>query len=289
MQRHQLFGILHGRDVAQGHPVHLAEGASHDADRHGEREQRDRGEARRTSERARGVANILAHSAERRACGGWYGRCGGRRVRRPAHGGEDAFGDILAIIHLGQLREDAFERGLAHQVAQVLDGIVGHHLALAEDQDGGADLLHDLEDVRAVEDDLAAVGECAQQAAEHERGGDVETGEGLVEDEDFGIVEQGGGEQNFLTHALGVGGERLVAIVPEPEGAEELVHLGLEHGARNSAEAAHQLQVFAAREMGVEVRLFGHVADALLEGGEIVIDAACRCRRSGLRKARSGR
>jgi hypothetical protein len=111
-----------------------------------------------------------------------------------------------------------------------------------------------------------------QQAAEDHGGGDVETGEGLIEDEEFRIVEQGGEEEDFLTHALGVAGERGVATVPEADEAEEIVHFGFERAARNAAEAAGELEVFAAAEVGIEVGLLGDVAQAALKGFEIVPD-----------------
>ena len=191
-----------------------------------------------------------------------------------AHGVHDAIRHVGAIVHLGQLCEDAFERGLAHQFAKAFDRVVGHHLAAAQDQDGGTDLLDHLEHVGTVQDDFAAAGQRAQQSAQHERGGDVQAGEGLVEDEDFGIVQQRGGEENLLAHALGVRRQRRVAVVPEREGAEEFVHLGFEDAARHAAQPAHQLEILAAGEVRVEVGLLRHVADAPLEGGEILVHAA---------------
>ena len=40
------------------------------------------------------------------------------------------------VFLLGELRENTFERRLLHQVAQVLDGVVRHHLPFAQNQDG---------------------------------------------------------------------------------------------------------------------------------------------------------
>ena len=133
-------------------------------------------------------------------------------------------------------------------------------------------LLHDFEHVGAVEDHFAARGEGVEQAAQDHGGVDVEAAEGLVEDEQFGIVQQGGEEEDFLAHAFGIGGERRVAVVPEADEAEEFVHLGLQGAAGNPAQASGELEIFAAGEVGVEVRLFGDVADAALEGFEIAVD-----------------
>ena len=57
------------------------------------------------------------------------------------------------ILLLGELREDVFERGLVHQVAQAFHGVVRHHLALAQNQHARAHLLHYFQHVRAVEYD----------------------------------------------------------------------------------------------------------------------------------------
>jgi len=92
---------------------------------------------------------------------GGDGRGGHADGGRRGHGIDDAVGDFLAVIDLRELREDTFERGLLHEVAEMLDGIVGGDFALAEDEDGGADFLDDFEDVRTVEDDFAARGEGA--------------------------------------------------------------------------------------------------------------------------------
>ena len=108
----------------------------------------------------------------------------------------------------GQLREDAFQRGLAHQFAKALDGIVGHHLAIAKDQHRGADLLDDFQNVGAVQDDFPLPRQRAQQAAQHQRGGHVEAGERLVQDEHVRVVQQRGGEQNLLAHALRIRRQR---------------------------------------------------------------------------------
>jgi hypothetical protein len=70
------------------------------------------------------------------------------------HRVHDTIRQFVAIVHLGQLREHAFERGLAHQLAKPLNRIVCHNLAVPQDQNRRADLLHNLQHVRTVEDDL---------------------------------------------------------------------------------------------------------------------------------------
>jgi hypothetical protein len=178
----------------------------------------------------------------------------------------------IGILGIGELGEDAFEGGFGHDFAEVGDGIVGDDAAFAKDEDVVGDLLHDFEDVGAVEDDFVARGERVEEAAEDHGGVDVETGEGLVKDEEIGIVEEGGEEEDFLAHAFGVGGEGGVALVPEADEAEEFVHFEFEGPAGKSTEAAGELEILAAAEVGIEVGLFGDVAEAALEAFEIAAD-----------------
>ena len=63
-----------------------------------------------------------------------------------------------------------------------------------------------------------------------------------------------------------------MAIVPEADEAEEFVHFGFEGAARDAAEAAGELEVLAAAEVGIEVRFLGDVAEAALEALEVAAD-----------------
>ena len=66
---------------------------------------------------------------------------------------------------------------------QVLDGILEDYLAFVENDDAGAEESH-----------FAFGGEDFEEAAEEEESGvGVETGEGFIEDEKFGVVEEGRG------------------------------------------------------------------------------------------------
>ena len=65
-------------------------------------------------------------------------------------------------------------------------------------------LLDDFQDVRTIEDHPAFGGQGVNQAPQHQRGRDIETGIRLVEHEDLRIVQQRGGHQNLLPHAFRV-------------------------------------------------------------------------------------
>jgi hypothetical protein len=124
------------------------------------------------------------------------------------------------------VREDVFERRQGHQRPQAFHRIIGDHLAAVENDDARGDALDGLQIVRAEEHDLAARGELLNQAAEHQRRADVETGERFVEQQHLGIVKKRGREQHFLAHALRVGGHRRVTVVVESEQTEEAIDRG---------------------------------------------------------------
>ncbi len=71
----------------------------------------------------------------------------------------------------------------------------------------GTDFLNDFEYVRTKQDHLACAREFTHELSEHESGADIEAGFGLIEDEEFGVVKEGGSDQDSLTHSFGVGGD----------------------------------------------------------------------------------
>src|SRR6185295_6041088 len=79
------------------------------------------------------------------------------------HGGENAGHHAARIFLLGELRKDAFEGWLLHEIAQALDGVIGHDFPVAQDQDRRADLLHNFEHVRAVENHFPLGGQRLEQ------------------------------------------------------------------------------------------------------------------------------
>ena len=91
--------------------------------------------------------------------------------------------------------------------------------AVVENQHVGGDLLDDFEHMRGVDDHPPLGGEPLHQPAQHQRGRDIEPGVRLVQNDDRGIVQQGGGNQDLLPHALRVRRHRRVHVVLQPEQA----------------------------------------------------------------------
>ncbi len=106
----------------------------------------------------------------------------------------------------------------------------------------------------------------AKKTAENHSCVHVKARERFVEDEDLGVVEQRCYKENFLAHPFGITGQRAVTVLPETDEPEKLVHLGFEDAPGEAAKTPHELQMFASAEVRIQVRLFGHVADAALKG-----------------------
>ena len=107
---------------------------------------------------------------------------------------------------------------------------------LIDDDDLRADLFDHFEDVRDVQDHFAAAGELAEQVLEEQGGSDVDAGERFVEDQYVGVMQQRGGDQDALLHALGVGGDGRVAVRVQLEELQQIVGLAF-HFARAASRA----------------------------------------------------
>src|SRR6185369_12428458 len=98
------------------------------------------------------------------------------------------------VTVLYQLGKDFFERRNFGQVAEALHRVCCHDPAAIDDDHLRADLFDYFEDVRDVQDHLAAAGKFAQQVLEQQGGRDVDAGEGFVEDQHVGVMQQRGGD-----------------------------------------------------------------------------------------------
>ncbi len=89
-----------------------------------------------------------------------------------------------------ELGEYVLERRFILNFAETGDGIVRDNAAFVEDKNFVTDLFDYFNDMRAVEDHLAAPGEGAKKTAENHGGVHIETRERFVEDKDLGIMER---------------------------------------------------------------------------------------------------
>src|ERR1035438_8123955 len=121
----------------------------------------------------------------------------------------------------GELREDLFERGQLHQRPQARDRVVRDDFAAMKNDDVGTETFDSVKLVGAEEDDFAARGKFLNETAKDQRRANVEAGKRLVEENKFGIMQEGRDEQDFLTHALRVAGDGGVPVVVEREKPEQ--------------------------------------------------------------------
>src|SRR2546422_645904 len=63
-----------------------------------------------------------------------------------------------------------------------------------------------------------------------------------------------------------------MAIFPQREQPQHLVHARLEHPPRQASEPAHQLQILSSRQVRVEVRFFRHIAHLALKADPVLAD-----------------
>ena len=150
-----------------------------------------------------------------------------------------------------KLTEDIFEAGLPRHRPQPFDAIVSNDTALVEDNDIGAELFDNLKHMSGKEDHLALVGEGLHEAAKEEGRVYVEAREGFIEDEEVGVVQHGGQNENALTHALGIGRQIAVASLPHLEQAQELSGLFGKQFFFDSSQAPAKIEIFFAGEMRV--------------------------------------
>src|SRR5260370_1949657 len=131
-----------------------------------------------------------------------------------------------------------------------------------------ADQLGELEAMGDIEDGFAVGGELLEEIVEEAGREYVESGEWLVEDQKLGVMQERGSDEDTLLHAFGVERDRRVPPGLEAEKREEPVRLEVDERLFHLAQTSYQLKIFEAGEMGVDMRLFRHVA----KGGSIAVE-----------------
>ena len=101
----------------------------------------------------------------------------------------------------------------------------GHDVPFVEDDHLVAHALDHFEDVRAVENGLAARRQHAHEVAQHQRRGHIQAGLGFVEEHHRRVVHQRGGNHDLLPHPFRIGGNGLIGGDAQAEQVEEAVDL----------------------------------------------------------------
>ena len=160
----------------------------------------------------------------------------------------------------GGAEEEFFERGVVADVGEggagVGDGAEEEGLTVMQDQQVCAEILDEGEQVRADDDGCAGSGALADGIFHGANAVRIQAGEGLVEEDGFGVVEVGAADGDFLAHAAGEFLGEGVSVGREFELIEERFGGGLE--VVDAVGAGDELKMFPDGE-GVEK--FGVVGD----------------------------
>ena len=152
---------------------------------------------------------------------------------------------------------------------QVLDGALGDHAAAREHHELVAEPLDQVELVGGEQDGHATGGVLAQQVDHRGHGHRVEPGERLVEHEQLGTTDHGGGDLHALLVAQRERLELVVQALAQSEPVEQVGGGAAGVGGGAPLESPQVDELIEYWLLGVEAALLGHVAEraAVRDGG----------------------
>src|SRR5689334_15316412 len=159
--------------------------------------------------------------------------------------------------------EGALERGLASLRLELRERAVGDDASVMNDDHPVADALHDIEEMRAVDDGRPLARERADERLEAEGRVRVEPVERLVEEDRARIVEERRRDDDALPRALRVRAELLAPERPVAQLEElgEAPDAGRGLVVRQTIQRGDEVEVLPAGERLEDGAGLGHVAD----------------------------
>jgi SAM-dependent methyltransferase len=149
--------------------------------------------------------------------------------------------------------------------AQCIERTRPHGATASNDRDAVADVF-DLTHVMAAQQHGDAIGdELAKKLTDVADPMRIETGRGLVEQQQLRLTQERGRDAETLPHASGEPGNAIVATVAEPDATQDLVDVCVP---RRTVESNEQLEVVRRRQVGVERRLL-HEAGNPVQGSTL--------------------
>src|SRR3989441_636717 len=181
--------------------------------------------------------------------------------------------EVLQLRHELSVREDLARVPLAaierddHVLApmRVLDfgeRAIDELLAARDDAEPVTELFRMLHDVGGEEDGLAAPPVVDDGIAEHLRVHGIESRERFIENDEIGIVQDGGNELHLLLHAFGKIGDFAQSPVGEPEPLQPFQCLGARGSARDTLGLREEDEHVEDPNARVQPALFRQIADA---------------------------
>ncbi len=114
-----------------------------------------------------------------------------------------------------------------------------------------------------TEHDDPVAGQAGEQGAKAHTLGGVESRGRLIDDQEFGIVEQGLRNPDALLHATRVRGQLAVGLLLQIDNREHLIDAPIEKRARQSFHRGQVAQELASRELGIDTKILGQIAQNL--------------------------
>ena len=184
-------------------------------------------------------------------------------------------GDVGDLAHPAHVRIGLQYplRGAA-LTAQLIGGAVGDEPAAVDDDEVVDETLDQVELVTGEEDGCTGVGEVFEDLEGAFDGDRVESGEGLVEDEGTGTVDESGRDLDLLLVAQAHGLEVVAGFAIEVELLEEFEAAPTGGVTAEAVEAGEVDELIDDRHLRVEAPLLGHVPDrtAMCGGDGFAVD-----------------
>lgn len=149
--------------------------------------------------------------------------------------------------------------------AKLFERAIGDEVAAIDDGDVGAEALDDLENVGGEKDGCAASDHALKHGFECAGGDGVDAFEGLVEEEDAGTVDDGGGEGELFLHAVGEVGDEFFCFAGKTHELEKFGGAGGGGGGVEAIHTADESEVLGGGEATEEGEAFGDYADLALD------------------------
>ena len=198
-----------------------------------------------------------SRQARRNSCRANQARVPGRLTPRRLFGDQSEEGVFEARI----LQARAAIAGLP---AQLFEGALRDQPPARDDADPIGHALGDVEDVRGHDHGAAGGDVLAQHGLDLPGGAGIEPGEGLVEDDDPGLVHERARQRHLLAHALGEALAALMGMGTEAEPVDQPARAGFGMRGVDAPEPADEFEIFERRQLVVDHRLVGNPGHHLL-------------------------
>ncbi|CDN42357.1 hypothetical protein BN871_BF_00070 [Paenibacillus sp. P22] len=169
-----------------------------------------------------------------------------------------------------QIVEDLLQRSFRSLSLELGEASVRGDISFVQEDDAAADLLHDVHDMRGIEDRLAFGGKLSENLLDDHDAVCVQSAERLVQKQQIRIVEQAGDEHHLLPHSFGIRIDPGIVHLFHPEETHQLGSLVFSVLRLQSVQLAAEGQVFPCAERIVDFSRFGDIADASFVGRRTV-------------------